>query len=297
MGRLRERGPRRPRSRRHHLSSLATPLQPDQQPGRWDGHVAVYELVFEPLTNTLAREAIEALQVGPGMRLLDVGAGAGGAALMAAGLGATVTAVDASPSMARRIEERATSEGVPVAARPMDGAALKFPNGSFDAALSVFGIILFPDPAGALREIGRVLVPGGRVAIVTWTEPHRYELVGRLLAAISTAGTPSPPPAVPPAQLRFREAAEFRALFDRAGFEVERITRSEKALRAPSARWLADRLEFAPGIGDMLAGQGERLPAVRRRFVEDLERDQGMGEIALGAIAFIGLAAAGSATR
>jgi ubiquinone/menaquinone biosynthesis C-methylase UbiE len=292
-----ERGPQRPSSRSRDLTTLVATLQPDQQPSRWDGHVAGYELVFEPLTNALARDACEALCVEAGTRLLDVGAGAGGAAILAARRGAFVTAIDASPAMVRRIDERVRHEGVNITARQMDGAALEFPHASFDAALSLFGIVLFPDPVGALREIGRVLVPGGRVAVATWTEPQRYELVGRLLAAIAAVGTPAPPPATPPAQLRFREEADFRALFDGAGFRVERITRVETALRAPSARWLAERLDFAPGIGAMLAGQGDRLSDVRRRFVQDLERDQGTEAIALEAVAFIGLGSAGSAVR
>lgn len=272
--------------------TLSTELQPDQQPRHWDAHVETYERVFEPLTNALAREALDALCLSPGLRLLDVGAGAGGAALLAAGRGARVTAVDASPGMVRRIETRARDEGVAVDARTMDGAALAFPDRSFDAALSVFGIILFPDPVGAMRELARVLVPGGGVALVTWTEPHRYELAGRLIAAIAAVGQPLPASASLPAQLRFREEPEFRALFAAAGFEEVRVRRIETTLRALSAGWLGERLAFAPGLSTMLAAQGDRREAVERRFVADLERDKGMGEIALEAVAFFGLATA-----
>jgi SAM-dependent methyltransferase len=283
------RGAEQPEAR---LADLIADLQPDQQPRRWDDHVAAYEAVFEPLTNGLATLALDGLGVGPGTRLIDVGAGTGGAALAAARRGASVTAIDASPAMVDRIAERARAEEASVRAAMMDGGALDLADASFDAALSVFGLILFPDPAGALRELRRVLVPGGRVALVTWTEPHRYELVTRLLEAIAEVGSPSPPPATGPAQLRFREEDAFRSLFDAAGFAVDRIDRIEAALRAPSAQALADRLAFAPGIGDLLAGQGDHLPAVKDRFVARLERDQGRGEIALEAIAFIGFGAA-----
>ena len=78
--------------------SLAVKLQPDQDPERWNNHVAVYEEVFEPLTSAFARRALDHLNVGPGDRLIDIGAGAGGAALIAAARGGDVVAMDASPA-------------------------------------------------------------------------------------------------------------------------------------------------------------------------------------------------------
>ena len=68
--------------------------------------------------------------------------------------------------------------------------ALDVADRSFDAAMSIFGVILFPDPVGGMREIGRVLQPGGRVAVVTWTEPQRYELAARLRPAIAAVRGP-----------------------------------------------------------------------------------------------------------
>ena len=59
--------------------------------------------------------------------------------------------------------------------------ALALPDGCFDAAISVFGVILFPDADLGMREIARVLKPGGRTAIVTWTQTERYELAARLI--------------------------------------------------------------------------------------------------------------------
>ena len=60
--------------------SLAAELQPDQNPELWNNHVTVYEEVFEPLTNAFATHALDRLNVAPGDRLIDIGAGAGGAA-------------------------------------------------------------------------------------------------------------------------------------------------------------------------------------------------------------------------
>lgn len=182
----------------------------------------------------------------------------------------------------------------------MDAQALALDDGSFDAALSIFGIILCPDPVRALKEAARLVRPGGKIAIVTWTEPQNYELITRLLAAIAAVRGPQPSLPGTPAQLRFSDDAAFRTLFGSASLEVDGITRIEAALEAPSALWLSERLDFAPGIAALLAAQGEDRAAVLARFVTDLERDQGQGPVALRAIAFLGVACAppvNSATR
>lgn len=271
---------------------VAAELQPDQQAKRWDNHVAVYEAIFEPLTDAFARRALEHLNLHSGDRLIDVGAGSGGAALIAAQHGAHVLCIDASERMVARIRQRAASRPLSgrVEAQAMDGMALALPEASFDAALSIFGVILFPDAGSGMREIARVLRPGGRVAVVTWTETERYELVARLQAAIASVRGPQPPPKVLPAQLRFREPAVFRELLTAGGLAVNEIIRLEERWRLPSARRLATHMAFAPGMAAMIDGLGADRAAVLEAFISALERDQGQGEVALVAVAQLGLA-------
>ena len=269
-------------------------LQPDQQPARWDDHVGVYEAVFEPLTNAFARAALDQLNLRPGEKLIDIGAGAGGAALIAAAEhGADVVAIDASREMISRINTRAQQRPDCVSrvrAEIMDGMALSLPDARFDAAISVFGVILFPDAVGGMREIARILKPGGRVAIVTWTDMERYELATRLIDAIASVRGPQPPPSSLPAQLRFREAAAFHKLLSSGGLTVESITRAEEQWRLPSARWIAERIAFAPGLSALVAALGSDRSAIMAAFVARLERDQGRGEVSLCAVAHIGTA-------
>ena len=271
---------------------VAVELQPDQQAARWDHHVAVYETVFEPLTSAFARRALDRLDLHANDRLIDIGAGSGGAALMAAAKGARVFAVDASPRMVARLRERAVARPLAgrIEAEIMDGMALKLPDASFDAAISVFGVILFPDADLGMREIARVLKPGGRAAIVTWTATERYELVARLQAAIAEVRGPQSSPQFLPAQLRFREEPAFRRLLTEAGLIVQDVVRIEERWNLPSARWLAGHIAFAPGMSAMVEALGADRAAVLDAFVSALERDQGRGEVALSAVAHAGLA-------
>jgi ubiquinone/menaquinone biosynthesis C-methylase UbiE len=268
---------------------LPTGRQPDQQSEQWDDFVALYETVFEPFTQQFACAAVSTLSLAPGQSVLDVGAGGGGAALAMAERGLRVTAIDGSVRMVDRIATRARERGATIDARVMDGQALQFADASFDAALSVLGVILFPDAERGLAEMRRVTRPGGRVAVVTWTQPHDYELATELRAAIQ-AVWPEQPSAPLPAQLRYREEAEFRALFRAAGLDEPTIMPVTARLEAPSARWLSARIGFAPGMAVMMAGLGERAPAVLERFADNLEARLGNGPIGLSGVAFIGSA-------
>ncbi len=223
-------------------------LQPDQQPHLWDDHVSLYEEVFEPFTLGFAIKAIDALGLKPGARVLDSGAGTGGTALELARRGAKVTAADASAGMVMRIKQRAAAAGLPLDAIVMDGQCLALADASFDSALSIFGVILFPDVAAGLAEMRRVVKPGGRIALLTWTEPEAYELASELRAAAASVLGELPTGTLP-AQLRFKDREHFKALFETAGLDEIAINNVAASLKAPSASWLADRVAFAPRHG------------------------------------------------
>jgi ubiquinone/menaquinone biosynthesis C-methylase UbiE len=141
--------------------------QDPKDPKYWDKAVANYEAQAQPFTSFFAEAALAKLDIIPSMRVLDVAAGTGAAALAAARKGAEVLAIDFSSGMV----ERVLSHGVPnVAAKQMDGQALDLPDASFDAVMSVFGVMLFPDWRAGLREMARVTRPGGSAVVAVWKD-------------------------------------------------------------------------------------------------------------------------------
>lgn len=111
-----------------------------------------------------ARRAIlQALAPGPGDHLLEVGCGGGLLLRDALAAGASATGVDHSGEMVSLARERAPGSVVEQAS----AERLPFPDSSFTLAAMSVVFFFLPDPVAALRECGRVLVPGGRVAIYT----------------------------------------------------------------------------------------------------------------------------------
>lgn len=248
----------------------------------------VYEEVFEPFALTFADAAVQTLGNVAGTRVIDVAAGAGGAALRLARHGARVVAVDAAPNMVARCQARARAAGLPLEALVMDGNQLQFASASFDAGLSIFGVILFPDAEAGLRELARVVRPGGRVALATWTEPQSFELAMGLRASAQEVIGALPMGNLP-AQLRFTDPSHFMALFHAAGLRAVEISSVRSELRAKSAGWLVDRLAFAPGMAALLASFGAVREDVLAHYRESLESRFAGQEVVLHGVAAVGV--------
>jgi arsenite methyltransferase len=183
---------------------------------------------FHPGGLTLTGRLGELLQLGPGMRVLDVASGRGESAIfLANSFGCEVVGVDYSSSNV----EQATR----VAANPLvtfttgDAEHLDFPDAAFDAVICECAFCTFPDKGAAAREFARVLRPGGRIGLSDLTRAAALpqDLEG-LLAWIACIADALP-------------IHEYTACLSGAGFVIDAIEPQDQAL-AQMARDIQGRL-------------------------------------------------------
>lgn len=150
----------------------------------WDAIAASYDEHVTAGESGLATAGLRLAGLRSGDTFLDVAAGTGGLSIPAARLGATVLATDWSPAMVERFRARAEREGIEAEGRVMDCHHLDLPDDGFDVTGSQFGVMLVPDQARALREMVRVTKPGGRVLIIAYGDPERFEALHVFVSAV-----------------------------------------------------------------------------------------------------------------
>ena len=216
-----------------------TELQAMPDIAGWDATVDAYVAYAERDTGAFAAPMLAFADIRPHEHALDVAAGTGALTLPLVDAGARVTAIDWSPGMAaylrRRLDER--DPGHRHAVHAMDGQALAFDD-AFDAALSLFGVMLFPDFRAGLAEMARVTRPGGRCVVGSWAGPTAPMRLLQEAAAAALPDLPSPPPR--PRQGGYDSGAGARRPHrrpDRAGDDaVERLARRNRRLCRPDVR-------------------------------------------------------------
>ena len=171
---------------------------------------------LEQVTLPLHGAVLDAAQVTPGTRLLDAGCGAGLLALLASLRGARVSALGASAALLAIARERLPAADV----REGDLEALPFADASFDAGTAVNSLFYTADMAAAMRELGRVVRPGGRVVVTAWGPPERCEFLTAWMPAVGPLMPPPPPGAPPGHPGALSEPGALAAVLEGAGLRV-----------------------------------------------------------------------------
>ncbi len=189
--------------------------------------------IFAAWADDLVEEA--ALQ--PGERVLDIACGTGIVARTAArrlGSGGSVVGLDLSAPMLAAARSAAAAEGVTVEWR--EGSALQLPlaDRAFDVVFCQQGLQFFPDRPVALREMYRVLAPGGRLVLSVWREIERSPGFAVLAEALARHIGPEAGTLMTSGPFALGNIEELRALIAGASFKDITIRPAVKTLRYPS---------------------------------------------------------------
>jgi SAM-dependent methyltransferase len=211
---------------------------PEREQWQVVGNAAeIYERELVPaIFGPWAARVVALAELRPGERVLDVACGTGVVARLAAeavGANGRVAALDINPGMI------AVAAAVPASGAAIEwvegsAQALPFTDNGFDAVCCQLGLQYFPDREGALREMARVMVPGGRVVIMVWREIDRSPGFAALAEALGrTIGSDAE--AIMRAPFGLSDAGELSALLAGAGLRDCAIRAETGAVRFASA--------------------------------------------------------------
>ncbi len=180
---------------------------------------------LQAMTTEPAGRLVKFAGIKPRDRVLDVACGTGVVAVTAARREARVTGLDLTPELLAVARENADTAGVTVDWHEGDVENLPFEADSFDVVVSQYGHIFAPRPEVAVKEMLRVLRPGGVIAFSTW--PPEL-LVGRVFA-VTAKYLPPPPPGVESPVLW----GDPNVIRERLGSHVRDLTFERGTMRVP----------------------------------------------------------------
>ena len=263
----------------------------------WEKHRATIREMFAPVTQAL----IEAARIARGSAVLDLATGPGEPALAIAELVGTagkVLGIDPVPEMVEAARREANRRRLGNASFVVAQAeALPAQTGSFDAAVSRFGVMFFPAPVGAIREMLRVLKPGGKIAFAVWyfaeRNPFHY-----ILSRIVERYVASPPPAEDaPDAFRYARPGKLRAVVSEAGAaEVsERVLQFTIRASVSLEEFWTLRTEMSESLRNKLAKlSNDQMAEVKRETLEALRAYSEAGAVSMPAEVLIVTGSKGS---
>jgi SAM-dependent methyltransferase len=260
----------------------------------WAQHAAYADERGAPV----ARRMLELTAPQSGERVLELACGPGGLGLSAAERVAPegeVVLSDVVGAMTAIAAARARALGLSnVNTRELDLESIDEPDGSYDVVLCREGLMFAVDPARALREVRRVLRPGGRVALAVWGPRERNPWLGVVLDAVSAQlGKPVPPPGVP-GPFSLQDADRLAGLLFDAELTGVAVSEMPVPLRAASIdEWWTRTSALAGPLSKLLAS----LPEEAARSLRARTREAAGAYVTADGIEFPGVTLLAAARR
>jgi SAM-dependent methyltransferase len=209
-----------------------------------------------------AEEIVDRLGIAAGDRVLDVATGTGNGALIAAERGARVSGLDLTPKLLGIAAERAAAAGVEIDLVEGDAEALPYEDDSFDAVISMYGVMFAPNQQQAADELVRVCRPGGRIGIAAWTPEGT---IGKLFMLLAQQMPPPPEGFQPPVLWGVED--HVRGLFASSGAT---LTCTRERVRVESASVEEQLAEDERRLGPMILAKQALEPEGRWEEVRAL---------------------------
>ena len=248
----------------------------------WEKHREIIQQMFAPVTQALVEDGL----ISGVHTVLDVATGPGEPALtLAALVGAEgkVLGIDPAPEMVEAARRATDHLGLRNAEFDVASAdRLPFPADTFDAVVSRFGVMFFPSPVDAVREMLRVLKPGRKLALAVWHLAERNPFFYTLSRVIEryVDSPPSAPDAPDP--FRFASPGKLRDVLAEAGAMAPSERLLQFTVQAPISVedfWIL-RCEMSEKLREKVAMLSrEQLPEVKREALDALRgysTDRGM---------------------
>jgi ubiquinone/menaquinone biosynthesis C-methylase UbiE len=239
-----------------------------------------YERYFVPAIGAPAAiDLIKIAELRPGERVLDVACGTGVVARLAAevvGAAGTVAGLDINPGMLA-VARSTTPPGMVIEWREANAEAMPLPETSFDAVLCQMGLQFIPGKQTALKEMWRVLAPGGRLILnVPGPTPQLFVIMGEALARHIGAEATGFVNQV----FSLHDTAEIHNLINGAGFRDVSVQADTKSLRLPPPeKFLWQYVHSTPLAGVVAQMSDERRDTLERDVAakwQEFVRDRAM---------------------
>jgi SAM-dependent methyltransferase len=244
----------------------------------WGRRASEMRIVWMPVSAWM----VDHLALQPGQRVLELAAGPGDTGFLAAELirpGGTLIASDGAAAMLDVARQRAGARGLDnVEFRQLELEWIDLETASVDGILCRFGLMLTVDPGTALREMRRVLRPGGRVALAVWDRREENPwlvLSGRALVEL---GYVPPPDPSAPGPFALSDSGHLTELLEAAGFLEVTLGTVDLAREWDSSdAFLDETIELSSSFGAAWSGLNEEQRAAVRERVRELTRPFGLG--------------------